>query len=673
MHLLSLRQLHLGVSLNSKEHRAFTAGAVISILGLLATAFASFSSLKKWKHRRYLKELGITNGSKNCIGLAVDIGSSSVRCSAYVLRVDRSVTFVSGTLAQIKRDAIEIDGTADAEKVLHDVETSVDECLCRLRAMDLAHLVSVVGFASFVMNLVGVDRSGRPITPVLTYADRHPSTATYARKLRQSMTDRSNDASHLERPFNQPSGGQSSEKETLSGSTAMAMANRYLQLFSEVATTLSKEDGDSDVADDDKGKSKSSSPSRTQGGTAVLHNVTGAPIHTAYAAPQLWRLAVEEAELVNRVSKWQTLVSLCLARWTGATHLPVSFSEASWTGLLDFRALEWSAALTSMLPVPRLSLPDLADYHQGPHGAELAPGYASRWPELSQARFLLGVGDGACANLGSGCGDSGRLAVTIGTSAAARVVIAEEELPPGGEDGNHDRSSLVPPGLWCYRIDRRRLLLGGALTDGGSLLKWISETFRVGPNAVSTESLAGKQQPGGHGLTILPFLSGERAPGWCPNATASILGLTKQTTGADVYRAGMEAVALRLAAIVRLMRPHLGQNLVVGASGTALERSGLWRQILADALGLEVVLEEQGEATSKGVAALMAEWRFEEEPLREAATQEQVLSRHAPHQDAHAAYQEALQRQDALYRALHPPQSGDHATSHVALYNIACM
>jgi gluconokinase len=167
----------------------------------------------------------------------------------------------------------------------------------------------------------------------------------------------------------------------------------------------------------------------------------------------------------------------------------------------------------------------------------------------------------------------------------------------------------------------------------------------------------------------LPFLSGERAPGWCPNATASILGLTKQTTGADVYRAGMEAVALRLAAIVRLMRPHLGQNLVVGASGTALERSGLWRQILADALGLEVVLEEQGEATSKGVAALMAEWRFEEEPLREAATQEQVLSRHTPHQDAYAAYQEALQQQDALYSALHPPESGDHATSDVALYN----
>ena len=101
----------------------------------------------------------------------------------------------------------------------------------------------------------------------------------------------------------------------------------------------------------------------------------------------------------------------------------------------------------------------------------LSPVYASRWPELQKAQLLLGDGDGACANLGSGCRDPTRLAVTVGTSAAARIV-----LPGRPQDLAEIK---VPYGLWCYRIDKSRLLLGGALTDGGSLVQWMTETLSL--------------------------------------------------------------------------------------------------------------------------------------------------------------------------------------------------
>ena len=638
-------------SLHKKETAAVVAvGAVVALAGLVTSAYA----LSNLKQQRYLKSLGLdpdhdrtapTSISPNgthvvgaCVGLAVDMGSSSVRCSAYVLKRD-GVVPVPGTLVQIQRDAIQADGTADAEKVLRDVEAVIDGCLHKVRAKGLGQYVAVVGFAAFVMNLVGVDQAGHPITPVLTYADRHPSTGAYVEKLRDQIAAKAREE-------------KEQQKGKLSSlSTPASVASRYLNYYAG---------GSAPTTGTSKATTSSSNSSSTTGSSSNIYDTTGAPIHTAYAAPQLWRMAEQEGELISRVFKWQTLVSLALARWTGATHVPVSYSEASWTGLLDFRALEWCAELVALLPIHPLSLPDLADYHEGPSGKDLTAAYAKRWPELVHAHFFLGLGDGACANLGSGCRDNAHLAVTIGTSAAARIVV-EGQLQE------------VPRGLWCYRIDRARLLLGGALTDGGSLVKWMTQTFQVtggsgdklskkntsttSSNAAAAEALACKLKADSHGLSVLPFLSGERAPGWNPDAKATITGLTKSTTAADVYRAGLESVALRLGAIVQLMAPHLSSDAVVGASGTALESSPLWRQILADVLGMYVVMGGVSEATSAGAAVLMAEGvygkRIATTSSTSTATTTAASLQHKPEAEAHAVYQEASKRQNALYEALY--------------------
>ena len=140
--------------------------------------------------------------------------------------------------------------------------------------------------------------------------------------------------------------------------------------------------------------------------------------------------------------------------------------------------------------------------------------------------------------------------------------------------------------------------------------------------------------------------------------------MTKATQPADVYRAGLESVALRLGSIVQLMSPSLAPGAVVGASGTALEASPLWRQILADVLGMEVVLGGVSEATSAGAAMLMAEGLFGRGTgIRTAGSNLQaapapgvaVAARHTPNAEAHAAYQVAMRRQQQLYDALYPP------------------
>ena len=84
----------------------------------------------------------------------------------------------------------------------------------------------------------------------------------------------------------------------------------------------------------------------------------------------------------------------------------------------------------------------------------------------------------------------------VGTSGAIRV--AYSGTPP----------EKIPDGLWCYRIDRDRVVIGGALSDGGGLYSWVRENFGLPSNV---ENVIAKRVPASHGLTVLPFLAGERS------------------------------------------------------------------------------------------------------------------------------------------------------------------
>jgi gluconokinase len=238
--------------------------------------------------------------------------------------------------------------------------------------------------------------------------------------------------------------------------------------------------------------------------------------------------------------------------------------------------------------------------------------------------------------------------VTVGTSAAARVTLAENDI---------DDAMLqsMPFGLWCYRINRQEILLGGALTDGGSVFEWLCSMLNLDgeggaaqqkkKEAVLIEAAA--PEAGLHGLVFLPFLSGERAPGWNDNAQATISGITRNTRPAHLIRAGMEAVALRIAAVLNLMRPFVPEDAIIVASGTALHASSLWRQILADATGRRVIMEAEGEATSRGVAMLIARTVQTSSELKLISEDERC-----PDPTAEKRLGRAAQRQQWLYNSV---------------------
>jgi gluconokinase len=604
------------------------------------------------------------------------------------------------------------EGKADASlSLLDEIDSCIDDQLKRLEEVMISSPIAVtttttteeqadpstdpppppsyqivgIGISTFVMNLVGVDSEGNLVGPMAScsYACNAPAVALECRSLRQTLG-----VAHLER----------------------------------------------------------------------LHQQTGAPLHSAFALPQLRVLYHNNGSppngMINRVHQWQTIASLCLARWTGKLQAaaaaamsaattpsspsspsscgssfgPISYSEASWTGLLNIRTCTWDEDALALLPVEcQRALPPLADctddmVHPGgipeympsssssvesdtentstPSRTRTKNPYWDRWPALRGAkenqgdvndnnkdkketycRLFLGLGDGACANIGSHCCTPNRIAVTIGTSAAARVIFPLERQPSGRaseeavqENKEADTAAtppqqeflesplsspslqMLPPGLFCYRIDQSHVLLGGALTDGGSMVEWcrsllnlstpesfsecmttvetlLESDYALSAVAAATHGGSKSTNNTNKSLTVIPFLSGERATGWRDGATGALVGITRETTPAHVLKASMEAVVLRLQAVLQRIQEGMTQMtamttttttsfstafandntnrpsppLRIIASGTALERNKLWRQMLADCSGLQVChLTEIEEATSRGAAHMVA-------------------------------------------------------------------
>ncbi len=321
---------------------------------------------------------------------------------------------------------------------------------------------------------------------------------------------------------------------------------------------------------------------------AALHARTGCHLHASYWPAKLRWLAHERPGQSARVARWGSIGEHLELTFFGETATSVSM--ASGTGLLDQDVLQWDAEALAAAGIETAQLFPLAGRSEGRRGLR-AP-WASRWPALRSVPWFPAVGDGAASNVGSDCVDPGRVALNVGTSAALRVVTPAGTAPPRG--------------LWRYRVDRRRALLGGATSEGGNVYAWCREVLRL-PDDAAVESALQRRPPDSHGLTVLPFLAGERAPGWRGDRRAVIAGLSLDTTALDIVHAALEAVSLRLALVYRLLAPHASPGHLVVASGGAISHSRGWVQMLADALGRPVHASTEREATSRGAALLALE------------------------------------------------------------------
>lgn len=386
---------------------------------------------------------------------------------------------------------------------------------------------------------------------------------------------------------------------------------------------------------------------RAQLDEETAHQRVGTLFHTSYLPARFLWLAGAEPGLFRRVRWWMSLGEYFYFRWLG--RRACSYSTASWTGLLNRLTLEWDRELIAVLPISPEQLSPLVDMDTPLRG--LKEEYSARWPALQNAKWYPTAGDGATANIGSGCTDATRVALTVGTSSAIRVTVPTQSL---GE--NTAKMRLIPKGLWAYRVDRGHELYGGALSEGGNLYEWMRETLKLTGDAADIESALAAMAPDGHRLTVLPFLAGERAPGWVADARAAILGLNLNTRPIDILRAGLEGVAYRLALIFELLHPVAPDAVQVIASGGALMHSPTWVQIIADVIGVPVIALAEPEATSRGAALLALKALGVTNSLKDILPE--LGSVYRPDEVRHAVYNASIKRQQKWYNLLVPRMTG---------------
>lgn len=373
----------------------------------------------------------------------------------------------------------------------------------------------------------------------------------------------------------------------------------------------------------------------------AVHARTGAVLYSSYLPAKLLWLSRDQPEVFQRVAYWMSFGEYLYLRLFGERR--VSVSMASGTGLFDQNTCVWDEQLLEVLPIREEQLSPITDFDAVMCG--LSEPYRSRWPVLANVPWYLALGDGACSNVGSGGTSPQWLVAMIGTSGALRVVRAESRVD-------------VPPGLWTYRVDRRRFVQGGALSDGGNVYAWLDQTLRLGSPGVVERAIA-TIAPDSHGLTVLPFLAGERSPEWNSAAKAAFVGIGLDTDAVEIVRASLEAVAYRFGIIYDILRGSIVDMKGIIATGAGLLKSPTWMHIMSDVLGQTLIASTVEEASSRGAALLVLESLGAFPDISAAPVP--LGAHYDPNPDHTAIYRAAMRRQQELYTMLIPPR--DSATN----------
>jgi gluconokinase len=369
-----------------------------------------------------------------------------------------------------------------------------------------------------------------------------------------------------------------------------------------------------------------------------LHLRTGTPLHPMAPLPKLMWFRAHEPETFAAAARWGGLKELLLGALTGA--FVVDHSCASGTGLMALDRLDWDPEALEVAGVEPGRLARLVPCTEV---LELSASAAGRLGLDAGTPVVAGAGDGPLANLGVGAVRPGVAACSIGTSGALRLVV---ERPAVDERRR----------VFCYALTPGRWVVGGAINNGGVVLRWAGETLAPDlgehPEAALTE-LAASAPAGSDGLLMVPYLLSERAPHWSPLPRAAYVGLTRHHRREHLVRAALEGVCLQLALVLASMRDAGNEIREVRATG-GFAQSELWRRILAAALGTPVGFPAGHEGSAFGAALLGMQALGLVDSIDVAADLVRIDEVVEPDPAAAATYAELLPTFAALYDQLEP-------------------
>jgi len=379
-------------------------------------------------------------------------------------------------------------------------------------------------------------------------------------------------------------------------------------------------------------------------GASEISRKTGCMATALYYPARVMWLRSNRPEIFRKAQKFVSIKDAVVNRLTGKWVMDKS--HASSNGLLDIRSLKWKEDLLEAIGISPARLPRLVESDEV--AGELSIAMAKKLGLPSGIPVIAGAGDGGLANLGSGAIEPGQAAATIGTTGAVRKIFDQPW-------------TIGEAGLWCYYLASNLWYAGGAINNGGIVLRWMRDglfsDLRDQALAKGVEpytaiiQLANTVAPGADGLIFLPYVFGERTPYWNPMAKGVFFGLAPQHNKAHFAAAALEGITMCMAHIFELLEKSPAGVKEVRASG-GFARSDKWVQLLSDMTGKPVRLPKVKENSAMGAALLAMKATGAIKSLRGSSDLVEVGKTFEPDFKKTRFYKERLEMFKRLYKDL---------------------
>jgi xylulokinase len=289
-------------------------------------------------------------------------------------------------------------------------------------------------------------------------------------------------------------------------------------------------------------------------------------------------------ELYEQTYKWGNLSTFILHKLTG--NFVMDWTQSSFTGMYDVENYQWSQEIYEKVGVDREKLPEVVD-------PSSIIGYCSL-PELitSSIPVIAGAADTACSATALGIGIN-EMFESVGTSNVLTVCT--------NQPGRLDKRFLNR----CHVI-KNRWLSHGAMSFPGAAIQWFYDQFLKpeGHSKAILDELCKQSSPGSKGVFFLPYMQGERAPIWDPNARGVFVGIHLNTTKADMYRAVLEGCSFGLRQINEIIETkyQLRTENFRSIGGGAKNRE--WARIKANVLNRSIQIKDVSETGVLGTCLI---------------------------------------------------------------------
>ena len=370
-------------------------------------------------------------------------------------------------------------------------------------------------------------------------------------------------------------------------------------------------------------------------GKEKLSEYTANISFTGFTAPKILWVKNKEPENFKKIVKIMLPKDYIAYKLTGVNCTDVS--DASGMLLMDVKNRRWSKEMCEICGISEEMLPKLYESYECV--GTVKPEIARELGIPETVKVAAGAGDNAAAAVGTGTVGDGMCNISLGTSGT--IFISSEKF---GVDKNNALHAFA-------HADGHYHLMGCMLSAASCNKWWMDEIIGTSDYGAEQKKIGAL---GENHVYFLPYLMGERSPHNNPNARGTFIGMTMDTTRADMTQAVLEGVAFALRDSFEVAK-SLGIKIVRTKICGGGAKSPLWKKMIANILNLKVDVIESEEGPALGGAMLAAVACGEYKNVEEAAAKiVRIVDTVEPEEELVKKYDERYQQFRQIYPACKP-------------------